>query len=950
MNSTSTPQDHDKQRNDAVERELHAVQAFSPPADLLDRLQDDLANAVDEEVWDQEPAIAPFERARPNWWQSPSLRAAAAILTVVGAGWFLSRMGLPDGPVAQEPSSGVLADATAQVQNVKLMNSDLETSDRGTSVLQAETAREEGAPTDDEMLTPAGGDQSDFFVDGVSITDMRATGASPNFYDFDQFAEVPGDSETPSEGAEEMRQRQQRLPRGLRPATETKPDSPRTAKTAGDKSALVEESAGIAPTSQLPADPSGLKAEEVRNLRALGYLSAVKSKGAASEPGRRGTTPSPEREPPAPHDAPAKESLSVTSEAPLLDEKKLTQGAQITQAELDKIPTKRDSWAVLNQTPGVPVDRVNVGGSESGQQAVFREPSGAAASAAPAPPPAAPRPVSVKPSETKNAPALRFKRPPAPGEPISSRANLRKSLKEAASGDHEKIFVADAAASDVNPRHAVGQPRRPLAEFDAMNFRDFGISPFVDPKEDAESTFGLDVDTGSYTIARSYLNRGALPPPESVRVEEFLNALDFKDEGPRRGDFAITAEGALSPYPVPSVDSNSTAQRPDRNGDVSRDISGDTRRAWLRVGVKAKSITAQQRKPTALTFLVDTSGSMAQENRIEIVKQSLRLLVDELTPRDTVAIVTYGSRGQVLLEHSSEKAAILSTIDRLFPQGSTNLQEGMEHAYRLASENLLANDDWKRIPRNHRVLLLSDGVANVGLTDAEALLRNVAHWAARGIELTAVGVGMGNYNDELLERLADRGDGRYAYVDRLEEARRLFVENLTGTLQTVGKDARVQVTFDPAVVRQYRLVGYENRDIPDAAFRNKNTDGGEIGADHAVTALYELDLYPSARRRADLATIALVYRPSDSQELVEIQETVQVDTVTDTFASTTPSLRLATLTARFAELLRVSPHVEGDLSSLFLEAQQLIPEFPGDRRVVELADLIGKARDLMLAR
>ena len=673
--------------------------------------------------------------------------------------------------------------------------------------------------------------------------------------------------------------------------------------------------------------------------------------------------PRPAAEPPHPN-----AGTLVESETPTLDERKLRQGAQISQADLEKIPTARDPWAVLNQTPGTLVDRVNVGGNESVEQAATQEPfevdgvditdlraTGASptfhdfdqyADSAAAEPSAAPLNEVVTDDSSEKLKALGYlneresdqgaKRERREGNrrdlvsAIEERARkLREQARtESSVADAEPALDSDRIFVEERAREVPTYPRVHVDRFDAMTFRDYGISPFVETARDAQSTFGLEVDTGSFNLARRYLDAGTLPPPEAIRVEEIVNALDYSDPAPRRDDFGLSVEGTVSPF--------------------------DARKLLLRVGVKARELEERERPAAALTFLIDTSGSMNRENRLGLVQRSLEYLIDQLEPGDTVAIVTYGSRGRVELEPTGDRERIRSVVRSLRPGGSTNLEEGMRLAYEIAGRRA-------RSGAVSRVILCSDGVANVGLTDAEALLRSVAQWGARGVELTAVGVGLGNYNDEMLERLADRGDGRYAYVDQLDETRRLFVEDLTGTLFTVGKDARVQVTFDASHVSRYRLIGYENRAIPDHRFRDRRTDGGEIGAGHAVTAVYEIELRDGRApgwfdrvRGESLGEVALVYRRmgqgGPASDLSEISVPIRTGVVSSRFERASSSLRLAVVAARFAEILRVSPYVEGDLSALLEQAQAVVPAFPGDRRVVQFADMIGAARDLLRGR
>jgi Ca-activated chloride channel family protein len=449
-----------------------------------------------------------------------------------------------------------------------------------------------------------------------------------------------------------------------------------------------------------------------------------------------------------------------------------------------------------------------------------------------------------------------------------------------------------------------------------MFFRTTDSNPFVDTSEDKLSTFALDVDTGSWSLARSYLERGSLPPAEAIRVEEFVNAQTYDDPAPRRGDFTLVAEGAPSPFVSP----------------------GDYR--LLRFAVKGRELAASQRKPAVLTFVVDVSGSMARENRLGLVKHALGLLLDELASDDRVGLVVYGSQGRVLLEHTSEHERIRRAIDSLRPEGSTNAEEGLRLGYDLAGEAY--QSDW-----NNRVVLCSDGVANVGATGPESILERIGREARRGIELTTVGFGMGNYNDALMEQLADQGDGRYHYVDTEEEARRIFVADLSGTLETIAKDAKVQVELDPATVERWRLLGYENRDVADRDFRNDRIDAGEIGAGHSATALYEIRLAPRVRRNDAIGTLRLRWRSAATGSVEEASLTLHVRDLEPSFGEASNNLRRAAVAAELAEILKQSFYAkDASWSTLVEEARRLEPGSVREEETDDLRGMIERASDL----
>ena len=327
---------------------------------------------------------------------------------------------------------------------------------------------------------------------------------------------------------------------------------------------------------------------------------------------------------------------------------------------------------------------------------------------------------------------------------------------------------------------------------------------------------------------------------------------------------------------------------------------------------------------------------MEKGNRMELVKRALTLLLDELGREDRVGLVEYSTRARVLLEPTGDKREVARALRYLVPHGSTNAEEGLLLGYELA-------DEFFRRGAINRVILCSDGVANVGRTGPESILERIEREAGRGIEITTVGFGMGNYNDVLMEQLADRGNGRYAYVDNLEEARRIFVENLTGTLQTVARDAKVQVEFNPRVVSRYRLLGYENRDIADHRFRDDSVDAGEIGSGHTVTALYEVKLREGAERRADLAPLHLRWESVDARRVREIDRTIRVDDLERSWRRASHSLRLAAVVAEFAEILRNSYWARDASFEELLQRTEDLEDELRDSDVSELVDLMIQA-------
>ena len=428
--------------------------------------------------------------------------------------------------------------------------------------------------------------------------------------------------------------------------------------------------------------------------------------------------------------------------------------------------------------------------------------------------------------------------------------------------------------------------------YDLTFFEHSGVNPFIDTEDDHLSTFAVDVDTASYTVARRFIQDGNIPDPQSIRVEEFVNFFDQGYRRPANEAFAIHLDGAPSRF-------------------------GQDNHWLLRVGLQGKSVSYQERKDATLIFAIDVSGSMGREDRLGLVKQSLRLLVNELRPTDEVGIVIYGSRGQALLEPTSgeDQREIMRAINRLQPAGSTYVEEGLLLAYEMAANQVKPG-------RITQVILLSDGVGNVGETGADSILRRIRGYVDQGVTLTTVGFGMGNYNDILMERLANDGDGAYYYVDTLSEARRIFVDELTSTIQVIARDAKVQVDFNPQIVSRYRLLGYENRRVDDQDFRDDTVDAGEIGADHSVTALYELKLHDNAA--GPLGTVYLRYQDADTGQVVETNRTFRREELAAAFTETAPRFQLAAAVAEYAEILRESYWAqEGSMADVVAEAERV---------------------------
>ena len=436
---------------------------------------------------------------------------------------------------------------------------------------------------------------------------------------------------------------------------------------------------------------------------------------------------------------------------------------------------------------------------------------------------------------------------------------------------------APARMMDKGDMAAIPMPPEP--QDNTEDYKDHGVNAFVDAAKDRLSTFAIDVDTASYAIARRKILSGEMPPPAAIRVEEFVNYFHYDYPAPTDGKpFAVHMDLTPSPF------------------------AGG--KHLLRVGVQAKAVSLRDRKAAHLTFLVDVSGSMSSPDKLDLAKRALRILVDNLKDGDTVALVTYAGSTRVVLEPTdlAHKAEIVSAIEELSSGGSTAMGSGIELAYRTAARTVKPG-------AISRVIVLSDGDANVGNTTHEQILATIAGHVKEGITLTTVGFGMGNYKDHLMEQLANKGNGNNYYIDNLSQAKRVFQEQLGGTLEVVAKDVKLQLEFDPAKVKGYRLVGYENRDIADDDFRDDKVDAGEIGAGHSVTAIYELELAGAA---ADaLATLRIRHKAPDGVHAGENAYPFAAARVHASFDGASEDLRFAIAVMATAEILRKSPHAAG---------------------------------------
>ncbi|RON31803.1 vWA domain-containing protein [Pseudomonas lini] len=411
-----------------------------------------------------------------------------------------------------------------------------------------------------------------------------------------------------------------------------------------------------------------------------------------------------------------------------------------------------------------------------------------------------------------STPDSKIDSPAAVAPPVQGALKTEALVREA--------VMADTAQAKRNARPAPSAAFAPMPAGEAypQGYRDeqreqyqaLADNPIHSVAEAPVSTFSADVDTGAYANVRRLLNQGRLPPEGAVRLEEMVNYFPYDYALPTDGSpFGLTTELAPSPW------------------------NPHTR--LLRIGIKASDRAVAELAPANLVFLVDVSGSMDRREGLPMVKSTLKLLVDQLREQDRVSLVVYAGESRVVLEPTSgrEKAKIRTAIDQLTAGGSTAGASGIELAYQMAQQAF--------IPKGiNRILLATDGDFNVGISDFDSLKQMAVDKRKTGVSLTTLGFGVDNYNEHLMEQLADAGDGNYAYIDNLREARKVLVDQLGSTLAVVAKNVKLQVEFNPAQVSEYRLLGYENRALKREDFSNDKVDAGEIGAGHTVTALYEI--------------------------------------------------------------------------------------------------------------
>ncbi|MEM7157248.1 MAG: von Willebrand factor type A domain-containing protein [Myxococcota bacterium] len=513
-----------------------------------------------------------------------------------------------------------------------------------------------------------------------------------------------------------------------------------------------------------------------------------------------------------------------------------------------------------------------------------------------------------------------------PGGPPKSMPSRSRGMKK------KRPSVANKGS--MGPMGGMGAwapPPPPAPEISAEAYDHIAENEFTAVSDDPRSTFSIDVDTASYSNMRRFLNDGTMPPADAVRIEELVNYFSYDYRSPAGGDpFSLTAETGACPW-------------------------NETHRL-VHVGIQGKIIDQSDVPARNLVFLFDVSGSMNSADKLPLLKRAFSLLADNLRPQDKVSIAVYAGASGVVLEPTSDKAEILSALSRLEAGGSTNGGAGIHAAYSLASKAFIQDGI-------NRVILATDGDFNVGTTSEGELVRLIEKKRQSGVFLSVLGFGSGNLKDSTMEKLADKGNGNYAYIDSINEARKVLVEEAGATLVTIAKDVKIQVEFNPAEVSSYRLVGYENRKLAHADFNDDTKDAGEIGAGHSVTAIYEVvpagrgaspkvdelkyqdeGTLSTAAGSGELMTVKVRYKkPSGNKSKLLSFPVTDSDT---RVADTSRDFRFSAAVAGFGMLLRDSEH-KGDATFDMVRelASDALGTDPHGRRA-EFVGLIDKAKSL----
>ncbi len=497
--------------------------------------------------------------------------------------------------------------------------------------------------------------------------------------------------------------------------------------------------------------------------------------------------------------------------------------------------------------------------------------------------------------------------------------------------------VVSESASYLNRNFHLNDIRAPSEPINRENYAHYDDNPVKRVVEQPVSTFSIDVDTGSYANVRRLLKAGQLPPQDAVRIEELINYFSYAYPVPddQNTPFALTKEIAPSPWNADNY--------------------------LLHIGIKGYDIPVEQLPPSNLVFLVDVSGSMQSTDKIDLLKTSLKLLTKNLSAEDRISIVVYAGASGIVLDPTpgNKKATIIASLDRLTAGGRTNGAAGIRLAYAVAEQAFIKDGI-------NRVLLATDGDFNVGTVNFEQLKDLIEEKRKTGISLSTLGFGTGNYNDHLMEQLADAGNGNYAYIDTLNEAQKVLVDELSSTMLTIAKDVKIQIEFNPSVVAEYRLIGYENRMLNREDFNNDKINAGEIGAGHSVTAIYEIALNGSKGLRIDplryqseeitnskmedeIAFLRIRYKAPESNISQLLEWDINKDEITDDINTTSNAFRFAAAVAAFAQQLRGGDYTNQlDYADIAELARNARDEDPFGYRG-EFLSLVNLARSLSIS-
>jgi Ca-activated chloride channel family protein len=487
------------------------------------------------------------------------------------------------------------------------------------------------------------------------------------------------------------------------------------------------------------------------------------------------------------------------------------------------------------------------------------------------------------------------------GNVIFPAAPVEAELDEAKTTDKLARSVVPGVQGVVMGGVRKEQPYRPRPEWNTEEYDRIYENRFLLAQQNPLSTFSIDVDTASYSNVRRFINGNQFPYKDAVRIEELINYFSYDYPQPLKDHpFSITTEISICPW--------------------------NASHRLIHIGLQGRTLESKKLPPSNLVFLLDVSGSMGQPNKLPLLQKAFRLLANELGPKDRVSIVVYaGAAGLVLPSTAaSQKETITSAIERLSAGGSTAGGAGIKLAYKVAQENFIPEG-------NNRIILATDGDFNVGVSSTSELVRMIEDYRKKGIFLTILGFGMGNYKDGRMEQLADKGNGNYFYIDNLMEAKKVFVNDMRGTLFTIAKDVKLQLEFNPAKVKAYRLIGYENRMLRKEDFSDDTKDAGELGAGHTVTALYEVIPYgstevipgsdelkyqdskisPRAFKNKEILTLKLRYKEPDAEKSQLIVHPLLDKNVV--LAKTSNNFKFSAAVAAFGMLLRDS-EFKGDAS------------------------------------